>query len=145
VTLSADHHLEVSHIDAGEIVRPLNANAVPGNIDDRTGLIIDEMMMGFYVGIKHRYPLGEGKLFEETLLHKEMQRVVDRCSRQGGKRRCDGMKDLFGRRMLFRHKHVIRNRNPLSGGLDGVGAEEFDDLFHSDIWNKSKVGRRQDF
>lgn len=76
-TCAANNDLKIAYIDPRELLGPLHADAFPRDVDDRPRLVIDEVVVGLYMGIKHRNPFGESELLQQPLLHKEMKGVVD--------------------------------------------------------------------
>ena len=76
--------------------------------------------MRIHVGVVHDPPLPERECATKTLLYEEVERVVDRGSRDSRQLSVDGLEDLVRRGVPVCMQDGRRDRQPLCGWLDRV-------------------------
>lgn len=118
---AAHNHLHLVNEKALEAFERTKGNAPLWQIEDPSGLGIDEMMMHIESGIEHNVSLFDDQLSEKPLLYKQIQRVVDSRARDHDRpaRLLSQLgENLIRRRVVLGDKYILPDSEALGRRLD---------------------------
>jgi len=127
---SVHYNLKLKNLEILKLSLSLDLQLIPGDIIYITGIIIDEMMMLFDIGIKDNRTFPNRLHPKKPFFDKQVQCIV-----YGGSRNCGAIfssmgKDIIRRGMCFAFQYIFNNRNSLRSGLNITLPQDRDSIFH---------------
>ncbi len=75
------NHLVLGHVEPLQPIDVRDLDRFPGNVGNRSGVFVDEMMMRLDIRIEYDSPLGENERSQQSFLDEQIQGVVNRPPR----------------------------------------------------------------
>jgi len=115
---TAEHHLVVVDLEVCQAVHLPDLQPVPRNVNDVTGLDVDEVVMTGRVGVEHHPAFGQCQLAEQSFFNQQIQGVVHRGPGNHGARALRAHPDVLSRGVAVGVQHEGRHGDALSGWPD---------------------------
>jgi hypothetical protein len=135
---ATDNHLALPDFEAFEALSPLHGKPLPGNVDNRAVLVVNEVMVLTHICVKHHLPLFENLRPHNLSLDEEVQRVVDRGTGQTGTAASRTCKHLVGRGMSGTRYYCRGHSKTLWRNLNTPVSEPLCSISHDSILQKSR-------